>query len=68
MKYYEAFAQTGFHSAFMTTFAFGAQAFEDIPFPRLKSAGCRNIVVLADRAMIDQRFTYFGPPRIAGSS
>jgi hypothetical protein len=68
MKYFEAFGEGGFHSAFMTTYAFGSLAFEDIPFPKLRGAGCRNITVLADRAMVNQTFSEFGPPRFAGTS
>lgn len=68
MKYFEAFGDSGFHSAFMTTYSFGALAFEDIPFPKLRGAGCRNIIVLADRKMVNQAFSEFGPPRFAGSS
>lgn len=68
MKYFETFGEGGFHSAFMTTYAFGSLAFEDIPFPKLRGAGCRNIVVLADRGMVNQAFTDFGPPRFAGTS
>lgn len=68
MRYYEAFGEGGFHSAFMTTYAFGTYAFEDIPFPKLRGAGCRNIVVLADGAMVNQAFDEYGPPRFAGGS
>ncbi|MCW3837455.1 hypothetical protein ACFQ1E_15185 [Sphingomonas canadensis] len=68
MKYFEAFGEGGFHAAFMTTYAFGSLAFEDIPFPKLRGAGCRNITVLADRAMVNQAFSEFGPPRFAGTS
>lgn len=68
MKYFEAFGEGGYHSAFMTTYAFGTLAFEDIPFPKLRGAGCRNIVVLADRKMVNQAFSDFGPPRFAGTS
>ncbi len=68
MKYFEAFGEGGFHSAFMTTYAFGSLAFEDIPFPKLRGAGCRNIVVLADTGMVNQAFSDFGPPRFAGTS
>jgi hypothetical protein len=68
MKYFEAFGEGGFHSAFMTTYSFGSLAFEDIPFPKLRGAGCRNITVLADRAMVNQAFSEFGPPRFAGTS
>lgn len=68
MKYYDAFAESGFHSAFLTTYAFGAQAFEDIPFSRLRGSGCRNITVLADRQMVNQSFAEYGPPKFAGTS
>jgi len=68
MKYFEAFGEGGFHSAFMTTYAFGSLAFEDIPFPKLRGAGCRNIVVLADTGMVNHAFSDFGPPRFAGTS
>lgn len=68
MKYFEAFGEGGFHSAFMTTYAFGSLVFEDIPFPKLRGAGCRNIAVLADRGMVNQAFAEFGPSRFAGTS
>jgi len=68
MKYYDVFGEGGFHSAFMTTYAFGTLAFEDIPFPRLRGAGCRNIVVFADRTMVNNAFAEFGPPTFAGTS
>ncbi|GGM10403.1 hypothetical protein GCM10011534_35670 [Pseudooceanicola nanhaiensis] len=67
MKYYEAFSGSGYDSAFMTTYAFSAQAFEDVPFPRLRGGGCRNITVLADRGMLNMSFDEFGPPRYAGT-
>ena len=68
MKYFDVFAERGFHSAFLTTYAFGAQAFEDVPFSRLRGSGCRNIVILADRQMVNQSFAELGPPKFAGSS
>lgn len=68
MKYFDVFAESGFHSAFLTTYAFGAQAFEDIPFSRLRGSGCRNIVILADTQMVNQSFAELGPPKFAGSS
>jgi len=67
MKYFEAFSGSGYHSAFLTTYALSAQAFEDIPFPRLRGAGCRNITILADRGMTNASFSDFGPPRFAGT-
>jgi len=68
MKYFEAFGESGYQSAFMTTYAFGALAFEDIPFPKLRAAGCRNILVLVDRQMLNQALSEFDPPKFAGSS
>ncbi|UWQ61939.1 hypothetical protein K3723_13880 [Leisingera caerulea] len=67
MKYYDVFGENGYDSAFLTTYAFSAQAFEDVPFPRLRGAGCRNISVLADRNMLNSSFGEFGPPRYAGT-
>lgn len=68
MKYFDVFAESGFHSALLTTYEFGAQAFEDIPFSRLRGSGCRNIVILADRQMGNQSFAELDPPKFAGSS
>ncbi len=68
MKYFDAFGEGGFHTAFMTTYAFGSLAFEDIPLPKLRGAGCRNIVVLADSKMVNQAFSEYGPPRFAGTN
>ena len=67
-KYFEAFAESGFYAAFMTTSAFGAQAFRDVPFPILRAAGCRHIVVLADRQITNQSYAEYRPPRVAGST
>lgn len=67
MKYFDVFSESGFHSAFMTTYTFTAQAFEDIPFPKLRGAGCRNIAVLADKSRLNLSFSDYGPPRYAGS-
>ena len=67
MTYYEAFGDNGYHSAFLTTYALSAQAFEDIPFPRLRGSGCRNITILADRGMTNASFNEFGAPRFAGT-
>jgi len=68
VKYYDSFGEGGFHSAFLTTYAFGTIAFENIPFSKLKGARCRNITVLADRAMVNQASVEYGPPRFAGTS
>lgn len=67
MKYYDVFGEHGYHSAFLTTFSFTAQAFEDIPFSKLRAAGCRNVCVLADQSMLNLSVEEFGTPRFAGS-
>lgn len=51
----------------MSTYAFSALAFEDIPLPKLRASGCRNIAVLADQSMVNLGFAEYGPPRYAGS-
>lgn len=68
MRYYDVFGEGGFHSAFMTTYSFGAQAFEAVPFWRLRGAGCNNITVLADAVMFNQEMADFGAAQFAGSS
>ncbi|WJY19930.1 hypothetical protein QQS45_06905 [Alteriqipengyuania flavescens] len=67
MKYYDVFGDTGYHSAFLTTFSFTAQAFEEVPLPKLRGAGCRNVTVLADQSMPNLSLEEFGLPRFAGS-
>lgn len=67
MKYYDVFGEPGYHSAFLTTYAFSAQAFEGSAFPRLRGTGCRNITVLADESMVNLSLGEFGTPRFAGS-
>ncbi len=66
MKYFETFSEPGFHSAFLTTFSFSSSAFEDIALSRLRSVGCRNIVVVADENMLNEEFSQFGIARLAG--
>ncbi|TDE35639.1 hypothetical protein [Antarcticimicrobium sediminis] len=67
MKYYEAFAEHGFHTALMTTFRFDAGVFEDVIRSRLRSNGCRNIAVLADTDMLNAAFAETGLPVSAGA-
>ncbi|NVD29120.1 hypothetical protein HUO14_14570 [Parasphingorhabdus flavimaris] len=67
MKYYDVFGEPGYHSVFLTTFSFTAQAFEDIPFSKLRGAGCRNVSVLTDQSMLNLSIEQFGTPRFAGS-
>lgn len=68
MKYYDTFSESGYHSAFLTTFTFSAQSFEDMILQRLRNAGCNNIHVIADQNMLNQELSLFGAPRQAGTS
>jgi hypothetical protein len=66
MKYYEVFRESGYDSAFLTTYAFSAQAFEDVTLSRLRSSGCRNITILIDQNMLNTSLDEFGVPSFAG--
>lgn len=68
MRYDLAMREEGYHSAFLTTFSFSANVFEDITLPYLQGAGCRNIVVLSDTRMTNRDFQEIGPPHLAGYS
>lgn len=52
MRLYERFADKGFHTSVATTFGIDFDAYENIVLPRLRGAGCRNNLVLADRRML----------------
>lgn len=52
MKTYERFADKGYHSSIATTFGIDFNAYENMMLPRLRAAGCRNNLVLADRHML----------------
>lgn len=52
MRLYERFADKGFHTSITTTFNIDFDAYENIVLPRLRGAGCRNNMVLADRRML----------------
>lgn len=52
MKLYERFADKGFHTSIATTFGIDFDAYESIVLPRLRGAGCRNNIVLADPGML----------------
>lgn len=52
MKLYERFADKEFHSSVITTFGIDFEAYENIVLPRLRGAGCRNNIVLADSRML----------------
>ncbi|MDX2141841.1 MAG: hypothetical protein SFV19_00675 [Rhodospirillaceae bacterium] len=52
MKLYERFADKSYHTSVATTFAIDFDAYETIVLPRLRGAGCRNNMVLADSRML----------------
>jgi hypothetical protein len=52
MKLYEKFGDSGFHSSILTTFGIDFDAFENIALPRLRGAGCRNNILIADKRML----------------
>tara|TARA_R110000868_G_scaffold10357_1_gene51022 strand:- start:551 stop:3025 length:2475 start_codon:yes stop_codon:yes gene_type:complete len=52
MRLYERFADKGYHTSIATTFGIDFDAYENIVLPRLRGAGCRNNMVLADGRML----------------
>jgi hypothetical protein len=68
MRYDHEFRERGYHSAFLTTFAFDPVGFDNVTLTDLKNSGCRNIAVLADADMVNQSISDMGSPRFAGQS
>lgn len=66
MKLYERFADKGYHSSIATTFGIDFGAYENIVLPRVRGAGCRNNMVIADRRMLTHALGGAGLPRQAG--
>ncbi|MDQ6436324.1 hypothetical protein RB623_19880 [Mesorhizobium sp. LHD-90] len=52
MKLYERFADKEFHTSIATSFGIDFDAYENIVLPRLRGAGCRNNIVVADSRML----------------
>ena len=52
MRIYERFADKNFHTSVTTTFGIDFDAYESIALPRLRGAGCRNNLVIADGRML----------------
>jgi len=52
MRLYERFADKGFHTSVTTTFGIDFDAYESIALSRLRGAGCRNNLVIADSRML----------------
>ena len=67
MRLYERFADKGYHSSIATTFGIDFDAYESIVLPRIRGAGCRNNMVLADARMLTHALGGASPlPRQAG--
>lgn len=67
MRLYELFAEPGFHTSISTTFCIDFDAYENIALARLRGGGCRNNIVVADRAMLALALSDGSPlPRHAG--
>jgi len=52
MKLYDRFADKEFHTSIAASFGIDFDAYENIVLPRLRGAGCRNNLVLADGRML----------------
>ncbi len=68
MKLYQQFVERGYHTSIVTTFGLDFDTYETIVLPRLRGAGCRNNIIVADGRMLtlalDRRSSL---PRRAGS-
>lgn len=68
MKLYEHLGDTGYHTAIISSFGVDFEAFEAIALSRLRGAGCRNVVLIADAAMVGLALDGGAPtPRSAGT-
>src|SRR5690606_7796306 len=52
VKLYERLGDPGFHTTVVTTFGVDFDAFETIALSRLRGAGCRNVILVADSRML----------------
>jgi hypothetical protein len=67
MKLYDRFADKGYHTCIATTFGIDFDAYESIVLPRLRGAGCRNNIVVADSRMLTHALNGASSlPRLAG--
>jgi hypothetical protein len=68
MRLYERLGEAGYHTTIISSFGVDFQAFEAIALSRLRGAGCRNVVLIADTAMVGLALDGGGPtPRLAGT-
>lgn len=67
MRLYERLGDAGYHTAIISSFGVNFEAFETIALSRLRGAGCRNVVLVADAAMVGLALEGGAPtPRSAG--
>ena len=68
MRLYERLGDTGYHTAIISSFGVDFQAFETVALSRLRGAGCRNAILIADSAMVGLALDSGAPtPRSAGT-
>ena len=68
MRLYERLGDAGYHTTIISSFGVDFQAFEAIALSRLRGAGCRNVVLIADSAMVGLALDSGAPtPRLAGT-
>src|SRR5271166_4532687 len=69
MKLYDLYSDKGFHTSVATSFGLDFDAYETIVLPRLRGAGCRNNIVVADSRMLTYALSDVSrPPALAGSA
>jgi len=67
MKLYEKFGDKGFHTSIITTFGVDFDAYEAIVLSRLRGAGSRNNILIADQRMLSHALGGASlPPQFAG--
>ncbi len=52
MNLQEQFSEKGFHSCIATTFCVDFDVYENLALPRMRGAGCQNLMVLMDAGMM----------------
>ncbi len=68
MRLYNLFAEKGYHTSIATTFGLDFDTYESIVLSRLRGAGCRNNLVVADGRMLTHALSgTFDLPKYAGT-
>lgn len=66
MRHDRHFRDSGYHSAFLTSFSFDPVVFENVVLLNLRRGKCRNISVLVDGRMVRNSISEMGAPKLAG--